>query len=165
MRDSLTILAIALIVVLTAALVGPYLVDWSAERGWIEARLTETLGAQAKIRGAIDLKLLPSPYFVVDDIEIGDKTTPFALSAKKLRLELAPAALLRGEVDFVEARLEAPRLALDLGPTARCRWRCPRPGVADRFRFERIAVANGVLSVIDARNNRRLDLEGIDFEG
>ena len=76
MRDSLTILAIALIVVLTAALVGPYLVDWSAERGWIEARLTETLGAPAKIRGAIDLKLLPSPYFVVDDIEIGAKAAP-----------------------------------------------------------------------------------------
>ena len=165
MRDSLTIFAIALIVVLTAALVGPYLVDWSAERGWIEARLTETLGARAKIRGPIDLKLLPSPYFVVDDIEIGDKTTPFALSAKKLRLELAPAALLRGEVDFVEARLEAPRLALDLGPDGALPLALPEAGVADRFRFERIAVANGVLSVIDARSNRRLDLEGIDFEG
>ncbi|MGO9674786.1 MAG: AsmA family protein [Methylocella sp.] len=164
MRDTLTILAIALIVVLTAALVGPYLVDWSAERGWIEARLTQTLGARAEIHGAIDLKLLPSPYFVVDDIEIGEKPAPFTLSAKKLRLELAPAALLRGEIDIVEARLEAPRLALDLAPDGALPLAPPETSVAGRFRFERITVANGALSVVDAKNNRRLDLEGIDFE-
>ncbi len=164
MRDSLTILAIVLIVVLTAALVGPYLVDWSAERGWIEARLTETLGAPAKIRGAIDLKLLPSPYFVVDDIEIGAEAAPFALSARKLRLEIAPASLLRGEIDFVEARLEGPHLALELSPDGALPLALPQVDVAGRFRFEKIAVSNGVLSVFDARNNRHFDLGGIDFE-
>jgi uncharacterized protein involved in outer membrane biogenesis len=164
LRDSLTILAIALIVVLTAALIGPYLVDWSAERGLIEARLTEALGAPAKIRGAIDLKLLPSPYFVVDDIEIGDADAPFDLSARKLRLEMAPAALLRGELDFVEAQLDSPRVALKLSPDGALPLTLPEASVARRFRFEAIAVANGALHIADPKNNRSFDLAGIDFE-
>ena len=163
MRDSLTIFAIALIVVLTAALIGPWLIDWSAERGLIEARLTEALGAPAKIRGAIDLKLLPSPYFVVDDIEIGDAGAPFDLSAKKLRLEMAPAALLRGELDFVEARLDSPRLSLKLSPDGALPLSLPEASVARRFRFEAIAVANGALHISDPKNNRSFDLAGIDF--
>ncbi|WPP05616.1 AsmA family protein [Methylocella tundrae] len=164
MRDSLTVLAIALILVLTAALVGPYFVDWSAQRGWIEAQLTPTLGAPARILGSIDLKLLPTPYFVVEDIELGDPASAWRLTARKLRLEIAIAPLLHGDVDFVEARLEAPRLELTLGPGASLPLPPREYGIARRLRFEKIRVANGAILVNDPAKNRSLTMKGLDFE-
>ena len=166
MRDSLTILAIALIVVLTGALAGPYFVDWSAERGWIEARLSGALGARTRIRGPIDLKLLPTPYFVVEDIEIaasGDPAAAWDVSIKKMRLEIAAAALFHGEVDFVEAKLESPRLTLRLSDDGALPLTPPEATLAHQFRFERVAIANGALR-IDDRNKRSLDLDGIDID-
>lgn len=168
MRDSLTVFAIALILVLTAALVGPYFVDWSAQRGWIEARLTETLGAPAKILGAVDLKLLPTPYFVVENFEVGDKAgksaSAWRLSAQKLRLEIAVAPLLHGEIDFVEARLEAPRLEATLGPGGSLPLPARENGIARRLRFEKIRVSNGAVLFNDPAKNRSFTLKDVDFE-
>ncbi len=166
MRDSLTVIAIALIAILTAALVGPYLVDWSGQRGWIEARLTQTLGAETKIAGRIDLKLLPSPYFLVETIEVGggNPARPWRLSAKRLRLEIALAPLLRGDVDLIEARLESPRLELTLAPGGSLPPLRSEEALGRRLRFERIEVADGALRVVDPARNRAFDLTGIDLK-
>ncbi len=164
MRDSLTVIALALIVVLTTALVGPYLIDWSGQRTWIEGELTRTLGAETRIAGRIDLKLLPSPYFLVEKIAVGgeNEKTPrlWSLTAKKLRLEIALAPLLHGEVDFVEARLDSPRLALTLGQSGALAPRSEGT-FGRRLRFERIEVSNGTLHVVDPTRNRAFDLNGI----
>jgi uncharacterized protein involved in outer membrane biogenesis len=60
LRESLTILASILIAALTAALVGPWFVDWTQQRAFIEAQLSQALGAPVETRGAIGLVFLPA---------------------------------------------------------------------------------------------------------
>jgi uncharacterized protein involved in outer membrane biogenesis len=163
LRDSLTILAIILIFILTAALVGPYFVDWSGQRGFIEARLSQMLGSHAQIQGAIDLKLLPTPYFVVENIDVGDKGQSLRLSAAKLRLEIAVAPLLHGDVDFLEARLEAPRLDLVLAADGTLAI-TPATTSAAHMRFERISIRQGTISVEDPAKSRSFELSAINLD-
>ncbi|TAL77959.1 MAG: AsmA family protein [Beijerinckiaceae bacterium] len=153
MRESLTVLAGLLILVLSAALVVPYFVNWDAERGLVESQLSEVLARPVKIRGTIDLKLLPTPYLRLADVEIGSPTAGPEIKADAVQLEIALPALLRGEVDFVEAKLVRPQLALTikddalpLGP--------PLRHLTGSMRFERISVEDGSLSLNDPATGR-----------
>lgn len=164
MRDSLTILAAILILILTAALVGPYCVDWTAQRDVIEARLSQALGEKVRVRGAIDLKLLPTPYLTLESIAVADETAPMRLSAAKLRLEIAVAPLLHGEVDFLEAALEAPRLDVTLAADGSFVMPRQIPAFAANMRFERIAISNGVLAVEDPSKRHGFTLDSIELD-
>ena len=153
MRESLTVLAGLLILVLSAALVVPYFINWDAERGLVESQLSEVLARPVKIRGAIDLKLLPTPYLRLADVELGSPSTGPEIKADAVQLEIALPALLRGEVDFVEAKLVRPQLtltikddALPLGP--------PLRHLTGSMRFERISVEDGSLSLNDPATGR-----------
>ena len=114
MREILTILAIVLIVILTAALAVPYFIDWNAERSLVEAQLSNLTGAEVKIRGGIDLKILPTPYLQLADVELTAPGSGTDVKVAELHLEIALAALLRGEVDFVEAQFVAPNVQVTL---------------------------------------------------
>ncbi len=130
------------------------------------------LGARAVIRGPIDLKLLPTPYFIVGDFEVDarapqpapDPRPSWRLVAKRLRLEIAPAPLLHGEVDFVEARLEEPRLELTLGPDGALPMMASEPKPAQRLRFEKIRLTDGALRVDDPAERRSFELDGLSLE-
>lgn len=162
MRESLTVLAGVLILILTAALVVPYFVDWNAERGLVERQLSDVLGRPVKIRGAIDLKLLPTPYLRLADVEVGNEAAKPDIKVDEVQLEIALTALLRGEVDFVEAKLVRPRLALaiengtlPLGP--------PIQHFAGPMRFERISVEDGALDLSDPATGRSYAFRNISF--
>ena len=61
MQTTLLGLAIALILALVAALVGPHFVDWARYRSDIEAEASRLLGAPVRISGPIGAQLLPTP--------------------------------------------------------------------------------------------------------
>jgi len=69
-RESLTILASCLILILTSALVGPYFVDWKQHRAWVESQLSQAIGAQVIVDGAIDLKLLPALALSIEKVHL-----------------------------------------------------------------------------------------------
>jgi uncharacterized protein involved in outer membrane biogenesis len=160
-REFLTIIACLLVALLTAALAGPWLVDWTSQRAMIEARLSQALGAQVKTRGAIDLKLLPTPRLVLGGVEVGGRDGAPLLRSGEARFELAVTPLLRGELNFLEASLESPQLRID--PTARAGTVIPVGGrLPEEVRFERIRIHNG--SVTLARNTGDVTMSGIDID-
>ena len=57
-RYVLTIIAVALVAVMSAALVAPMLIDWSAHRAEIEARLHAITGANVSLTGPVEVRLL-----------------------------------------------------------------------------------------------------------
>lgn len=117
LREILTIIACLLVALLTAALVGPYFVDWSAQRGLIEQRLSQATGARVRIAGSIDLKLLPTPSLRVENLSAASRTPGGpSLRARRADFELAVAPLLRGRIQFLRADIEAPHVRLPLGP-------------------------------------------------
>ena len=64
-RYALTIIAVALVAVMSAALVTPMLIDWSSHRAAIEARLREITGANVALTGPVEVRLLPTPYLAL----------------------------------------------------------------------------------------------------
>ena len=71
MQTTLLGIAIALILALVAALVGPLLIDWSHYRPVIEAEASRVVGAPVHVGGAIDGRLLPSPRLTLHDVTVG----------------------------------------------------------------------------------------------
>ena len=71
MQTTLLSIAIALILTLVAALVGPLLIDWGNYRPLIEAEASRIVGAGVHVTGAIDGRLLPSPRLTLHDVTVG----------------------------------------------------------------------------------------------
>ena len=166
MRESLTVLAIALIVVLTTALVGPYFVDWNAHRGAIETRLSSLLGAKVTVGGPIDVKLLPRPIFRLGDVAVSGRSPrdPVA-SAARLDVELALTALLRGEFVFVEAELTRPKLDLVMGPDGGIvppRFAATDP---DHVSIGHVALREGTVRVLDGTGRTLVGVTGLTGDG
>ena len=164
MRELLTGLAIVIIVALTTVLVAPYLIDWNGQRAFIEARLSEVLGQKVTIGGAIDVKLLPTPYLVLGQTVIGDDESPVRLSIHHLDLELSTTPLLHGEINVTQARLVEPTIRVTLAQDRTL------PSLPDAAAFhadvslDHIAVTGGTLAIADPLSGRTFALENLDLE-
>ena len=71
MQTTLLGLAIAFILALLAALIGPYFVDWSRFRPQFEAEATRVIGLPVRVEGAIDARLLPAPSLRLRGVNVG----------------------------------------------------------------------------------------------
>ena len=144
MRDFLTALAGAVVLVLVAALAVPPFIDWSSHRALIDRTLTESLGAGARSEGAIDLRLLPSPHLRLARLQLGAEDGP-ALDARTVDAEIALAPLLKGEVRFVRTSIERAGLTLPVSDEALLLPREPqalrRDIVIDDLRIQRLSIA------------------------
>ena len=166
MRESLTIFAIGLILVLSALLVGPYLVDWNHQRDWLSAKLSKTIGATVRIAGPIDVKLLPRPIFRVSQVSIEGRTPQDPrFSATTLDAELSINSLLQGSVEFVDADVTGPRIELTTradGSLVAPTWDVTNP---QRFMFRHVRLRDGTLAVKDESGRERLALTGLAGQG
>src|SRR5271165_2735132 len=163
LRFFLTIIAVALVALLTAALVAPLFIDWSAHRAEIEARLGAATGARIALSGPITLRFLPVPYL---DVGAGSATAPGPdapkLSFEKARLELALAKLASGEIRFSEIRLEKPVLTLVRAPDGSLPLTPPRE--ADAVGFDALVAHGGTIRIMGAGGPART-IEGMDLDG
>lgn len=166
MRESLTVLAILLIVVLTTALVGPYFVDWDSHRGRVEHRLSVLLGADVRVTGPIDVKLLPRPIFRMDDVTMR-ALDPHAgtVTASRLDMELSLTALMRGEILFVEADVTAPTVTLPLADDGAVRLPHVAADDAGRISLVHVVLRDGTLVLRGGDGHAALTFGGIRGEG
>ena len=155
MREGLTILAATIVALLCVALGGPWLVDWTAHRGLIDGEISRAIGMTVSTRGAIDLKLLPTPYLALNGVEASAPGLEW--SAGKTRLELQVMPLIRGEIRFYVASIDS----LDLTIRAPLEAAVPTSDA----RFDRVSLTNGRLRVIDSAGVAKFTLSGVDLEG
>ena len=104
MRDILTALAGAVILLLVAALAVPPLVDWTAQRAVVDRAVGRSLGMPVRSEGRLDVRLLPSPRLRIDRLHLGTEGGP-SLDARFVKAELALPPLLKGEFRFTETRI------------------------------------------------------------
>ncbi|WCS24646.1 AsmA protein [Methylobacterium sp. NMS14P] len=117
MRDLLTALACAVILVLVAALAVPPFVDWQAHRGLVDRALARSLGVPVRTDGRIEVRLLPSPRLRVDRLHLGGDPDRPSLDARFVKAEIALAPLLKGEFRFTETRIGRAEIKLPVaGP-------------------------------------------------
>jgi len=64
-------LAIAFIVALLAALIGPYFIDWNQFRPQFEAEASKVVGAPVRVAGDLSARLLPTPSLGLRYVVVG----------------------------------------------------------------------------------------------
>jgi hypothetical protein len=111
MRDLLTYIGIALIVVLSAAFAAPFVVDFDAMRPRLAEELSQASGARVRFDGPIALRFLPTPRFSSENLDVSGEFG--SLRAKKAVFALSLPALLQGRLQFSRALFEGAEIALD----------------------------------------------------
>ncbi|HMM90973.1 AsmA family protein [Bradyrhizobium sp.] len=165
MQTTLLGLAIAFIIALIAALVGPYFIDWNQFRPQFEAEATRVLGAPVRVGGKLDARLLPAPSLQLHSVVVGGVNDLGKVRADKLDVEFSLGSLMRGEVRATQLTIN--RMSLDLGLDARGRidW----PASAGTFNLGSLAIdrlnLTGRIALHDAASRTTLELNDIAFSG
>ena len=168
MQTTLLTVAIAIILAVVAALVGPLLIDWNGYRSIFETQASHVIGAPVRVGGAVDLRLLPSPRLTLNDIQIGaadGKPATETVKARSLGIEFALAPLLRNEWRATELNIAGPRVNLTADATGQVRT----PGLSFAFNpeditIDKLSIEDGVLTVTQA-DGATLSLERVWFNG
>ena len=165
MQTTLLAVAIAIILALVAALVGPLLIDWGTYRSLIEREASHLVGLNVRVNGKIDARLLPSPQLTLHDITIGDDRAG-KVRAGALDIEFALGPLMQGQWRASELRLTAPQLRLGLDASGRIE----APDLAigfkpDALSIEKLSVVNGSVVLTDAASGGSVTLDRLYFNG
>ena len=164
MQTTLLGLAIAIILALLAALVGPLLIDLGNYRSVFETEARRLTGANIRVAGPIDARLLPSPRLTLHDITVGDGND--VVRARSLDVEFALGSLMRGEWRATEMQLVGPQVALGLDDSGHVR----APSVAVSFRpddlsINRLRIEDGTITLTNAGNDGSITLGRVSFNG
>src|SRR5262245_24028424 len=111
-------LAVFLITIIGALFAVPYFIDWNGYRGVFEEEATRLLGREVRVGGAVNLHLLPTPYFRFEKVRIADTSVNLQdafFRSESLAIKLSIAPIFRGIVEANEIELQRPtlRVALD----------------------------------------------------
>jgi hypothetical protein len=165
LQTTLLGLAIAIILALVAALVGPFVVDWGSYRSVFEHEASRLAGVDVRVNGAIDARLLPSPRLLLHDIEIGPKGKD-QLHARSLGIEFGLGPLMRGEWRATEMHVAGPEIHLGLDKSGHVQ----APSIAlnfdpDALSIDRLSVEDGRIVLGDAANGAGVTLDKVWFNG
>jgi large subunit ribosomal protein L24 len=165
LQTTLLGLAVAIILALVAALVGPLLIDWGGHRSLFEAEASRLIGVEVRVTGAIEARLLPTPSLTLHDIEIGGSGED-KIRARTLGFEFALGPLMRGEWRAAEMHLVAPQMNLGLDPSGHV----VAPILAIKFSpdtlsIDRLSIEDGTVTLTDAANGARATLDRLWFNG
>jgi large subunit ribosomal protein L24 len=115
-------LAIAFIIALVAALVGPHFIDWTRFRPQFEVEASRILGAPVRVNGSLDARLLPTPSLRLQSIVVGGPNDPGRIRADNLAIEFSLGSLMRGEWRATELTVNGVALDLGLDQKGRIDW-------------------------------------------
>lgn len=165
MQTTLLGLAIALIVALVAALIGPFFIDWNQFRPQFEAEASRVMGAPVRVDGTLDARLLPTPTLRLQSITVGGDSDAGKVHADKLDVEFSLGSLMRGEWRASELSLNG--FALDLGLDRE--GRLELPSAMRKFSLGSLTVdrlnLTGRISLNDAASGTTLHIDDLIFNG
>lgn len=166
MQTTLLGLAIAFILALLAALIGPYFIDWNQFRPQFEAEAGRIIGVPVRVAGELDARLLPAPTLRLRSVAFGGNNDLGRLRADKLDVEFSLGSLMRGEWRATELTLGG--MAVDLGLDARGRVDLPSTA-SGSFNLASLAIERlnltGRVALHDAASRSTLELTDIAFSG
>jgi hypothetical protein len=158
-------LAIAFIIALIAALIGPYFVDWNQFRPQFEAEATRVLGAPVRVGGEFGARLLPTPSLRLRSVVVGGANDLGKVRADKLDVEFSLGSLMRGEWRANELTVDGLSLDLGLDSQRRIDW----PASTGKFNLATLAIdrlnLTGRIALHDATSRGTVELNDIAFSG
>ena len=160
MQTTLLSIAIALILALLAALVGPHVIRWNDHRAFFEAEASRLVGIKVKVGGDIDAALLPFPSVTLRAIAIGPAGEGSRMRARSLRIELGLGPLMRGELRATEMKLVAPQFNIGLDSQGQIDWP-PLALANETLSIDRLSIEDGRATLTDATSKSRLVLDQV----
>jgi AsmA family len=158
-------LAIAFIIALLAALIGPYFIDWNRFRPQFEAEASKVIGAPLRVAGDLSARLLPTPSLRLRYIVVGRANDLGKVRAEKLDVEFSLGDLMRGEWRANELTIGGAALDLGLDPQGRI----DLPISNGKFNLGSLSIdrlnLTGRVAVHDAASRQTLELNDIAFSG
>jgi len=158
-------LAIAFIIALVAALVGPHFVDWNQFRPQFEAEASRVLGAPVRVDGSLDARLLPTPTLHLRSVAVGGPNDPKRISAERLDVEFSLSSAMRGEWRASELSIDG--FAVGFGIDKQGRFESPLR--SSQFNFGALTIdrlnLNGQVKLHDASSGASLQLDNFKFSG
>lgn len=166
MQTTLLGLAIAFIVALLAALIGPYFIDWNQFRPQFEAEASRIIGVPVRVAGELDARLLPAPTLRLRKVTLGGNNDLGKLRADKLDVEFSLGSLMRGEWRATDLTVNG--MSADIGLDARGRVDLPSTA-SGSFNLASLAIERlnltGRIAFHDANSRSTLELNDIAFAG
>ena len=142
----------------------PHFIDWTRYRGVFEEEASRVLGREVRVAGAVNLRLLPTPYVRFEKVRLSDAAgqtgEPF-FRADDFTLWLAPGPLLRGAIEAREIELRKPTLKLRLNADGGGNWQTlsivkgSLPFVPSDVALQSVLITDGTVS-IDGPDGREL---------
>jgi hypothetical protein len=158
-------LAIAFIIALIAALIGPHFIDWNQFRPQFETEATRVVGAPVRVGGELNARLLPTPSLRLRSVAVGGANDLGKVRADKLDVEFSLGSLMRGEWRATELTINGMALDLGLDSSGRIDW----PASTGKFNLGTLAIdrlnLTGRVALHDATSRGTLELNDIVFSG
>jgi len=155
------------VLALTAALVGPYFVDWSTYRSDFEREASAILGRKVIVHGEAKARLLPFPSVTFSDVEVGGGGggEP-AMTAETFSMDAELAPLLSGEFRIFDMRLVRPKAVIEVAADGAIDWavRPSSPFNASQISIEKLTITEGEVSIRHATSGRVHRLTEINTE-
>jgi large subunit ribosomal protein L24 len=165
-QTTLLSIAIALILALLAALVGPHFVDWNKYRRSFETHAGQITGLNVRINGPIDARLLPTPSVTLRRIDVTRPGQAGALQARRLDVEFALGSLVRGEWKANEVRIDGAELALGIDRDGKLEWPAPSGGFdPNTISIESLDIRDSRVLLADAASGSGVVLDKFEFKG
>ena len=143
-----------LIAVLAALFAMPHFIDWNGYRGVFEEEATRILGRDVRVRGNVNLRLLPAPYVGFEKIRIADSENGGSLfRAESFTMWLSVPPLLKGILEAKKVDLEKPILRLVANDKGEGNWRNlsiipgSLPFVPSGIQLQSVNIVDGILRV------------------
>lgn len=156
-----------MVLALTAALVGPYFVDWTTYRAEFERRATQVLGRQVTVNGSANARLLPFPSVTFRDVQVaGRSDAEPVMTVKEFSMDAELAPFLRGEILIFDMRMDQPHARVSIGADGTLDWaiRPHAPAQVKQVTLEKLTVNNGLITLEHATSGREHVISDIDAD-
>ena len=173
MNNTLLYFGSFLVVVLAALFAVPAFVDWNGYRGVFEEEASKVLGRDVRVGGAVNVRLLPTPFVRFEKVRLSDLTgqtgEPF-VRAESFTMRLAVAPLLRGVLEANEIELTRPVLTLAFDGKGGGNWSSIelKPGalpfVPQNVALNSVKIIDGVLALYNPEAKPVSRIEAVNGE-
>ncbi|KPB02848.1 AsmA family protein [Ahrensia marina] len=147
-----------IVLVLLAALVGPYFVDWGGYRDRFEAEASRILGQEVRVEGSASARLVPFPSVTFSDVRVGPKNAP-NITVEQFSMDVELAPFLRGEILIFDMNFVSPVVRLDLDEEGIPQWDFPLEAPVDpaQVTLEQASFSDGTIVLRDQKTGRQWD--------
>jgi AsmA protein len=185
-KKLLIVVGAAIVALIVAVAVAPFLISTDAYKGEILARVRDATGREIWIGGPLSLSLFPTVTIAASDVSLSNApgaVSPTMTKLRKLELAVKLVPLLSGRIEVERLVLVDPAIDLEIDAQGRPNWSFAESGAAlpaaapgatppkspsmmglaalSRLRVKDVTIENGDIVLLDRRSGRREELRQV----